>query len=130
MKARHRGTFGGVLLLAVSLTLAAEPARASSLRQERPALSRAFDWLSLWWQGGVAEGTVLSHLLGRQGLGADPDGKATPFLTSPAGSGSLSSTWGKEGAGSDPNGTPHASSRTQISPTGDAGAGSDPNGGH
>ncbi len=105
MKARHRGIFG-CALLALSLTMAAEPARAASLRAEQPALSRALDWLSLWWQGAVAEGRGLSHFFGRAGAGSDPDGRAgsTPPPTNSGGSGSLSAIRGEEGAGADPDG--------------------------
>ena len=107
MRARHQRIFGSALL-ALSLTLAAEPARAGSLTAERPALSRAFEWISLWWRSAVTEGRGLSHLFGKEGAGADPNGKAgtttRPTKTSSGGSGSLFSLQGDQGLGSDPNG--------------------------
>ena len=135
MKVRHR-LVSGALLLALGLTLSAEPAKAASLGQERPALYRAFEWLSAWWQGGMVEGRLLSHLFAREGAGADPDGKTTHSSTAGTGSGSLSSIRGREGMGADPNGQPTRPATASDGAGflsvifGDEGAGSDPNGGH
>ena len=98
MKLRHRFS-GLVLLLAMGLALGAAPARALTPVKEAPVLSRAWEWLIRSWD----EARSLSHLWGKQGLGADPNGKPGTVATTTAGGGLLF-LQGDQGLGADPDG--------------------------
>ncbi len=101
MKLRHRFS-GLVLLLAMGFALGAAPARALTPVKETPVLSRAWEWLVRSWDEGLLGGRSLAHLFGKEGAGADPNGK--PSTATPTAGVGLSALQGDEGLGADPNG--------------------------